>query len=142
MCTHVAGAPPRPAIPEHVPPAVRCVYSRTMRKRNAVGLVSAIVTAMACLLSSALAQDDAYPARAVRLIVSSLPGGNPDVMGRLLAERMGADFGKAVVVENVPGAGGALSANTAAKAAPDGYTLYFGDTGIMAIQPLLKPPIG
>jgi len=115
---------------------------KAMRKRSAIALLAAILAVTACLLSPALAQDDAYPARPVRLIVSSLPGGNPDVMGRLLAERLGQDFGKAVVVENVPGAGGALSANTAAKAAPDGYTLFFGDTGIMAIQPLLKPQIG
>jgi len=98
--------------------------------------------AVVCPLSAGLAQDDAYPARSVRLIVSSLPGGNPDVLGRLLADRMSGDLGKAVIVENVSGAGGALSAITAAKAAPDGYTLLFGDTGIMVINPLLKPDIG
>ena len=95
-----------------------------------------------CFLSTALAEDDSYPTHPVRLVVSSLPGGNPDVLGRLLAERMTGDFGKAVVVENVTGAGGALSAITAAKAPPDGYTLLFGDTGIMVINPMLKPDIG
>jgi tripartite-type tricarboxylate transporter receptor subunit TctC len=113
-----------------------------MRTRNAIAIVATVFAGMACLLSPARAQDDAYPSRPVRLIVPSLPGGNPDVMGRLLAERMGADFGKAVIVENVTGAGGALSAIAAAKAAPDGYTLLFGDTGVMAIQPLFKPDIG
>src|SRR5580700_10051159 len=100
-----------------------------------------VISAMAatvCLFSAALAQDDSYPAHSVRLIVSSLPGGNPDVLGRLLADRMSNDFGKSFVVENVTGAGGALSAIAAAKAAPDGYTLYLGDTGIMAINPLLE----
>jgi tripartite-type tricarboxylate transporter receptor subunit TctC len=94
------------------------------------------------LATAALAQDDSYPTHSVRLIVSSLPGGNPDVLGRLLAERMTGDFGKTIIVENVTGAGGALSAITAAKAASDGYTLLFGDTGIMAINPALKPDIG
>jgi len=95
-----------------------------------------------CLPSAALARDDSYPAHQVRLIVSSLPGGNPDVLGRMLADRMSRDFGKAIVVENVSGAGGSLSAATVAKAVPDGYTLLFGDTGIMAISPMIKPNIG
>jgi tripartite-type tricarboxylate transporter receptor subunit TctC len=104
--------------------------------------VIAAMAATLCLVSPALAQDDSYPAHAVRLIVSSLPGGNPDVLGRLLADRMSNDFGKSFAVENVTGAGGALSAIAAAKAAPDGYTLYLGDTGIMAINPLLNPDVG
>src|SRR4029077_3086680 len=104
-----------------------------------------VVTAMAAtifLSCAALAQDDSYPTHAVRLIVSSLPGGNPDVLGRLLADRMSNDFGKSFAVENVTGAGGALSAIAAAKASPDGYTLYLGDTGIMAINQLLNPDVG
>jgi len=104
--------------------------------------VIAATAATLCLVSPALAQDDSYPAHAVRLIVSSLPGGNPDVLGRLLADRMSNDFGKSFAVENVTGAGGALSAIAAAKASPDGYTLYLGDTGIMAINPLLNPDVG
>ena len=55
--------------------------------------VIAAMAATVCLISAALAQDDAYPAHSVRLIVSSLPGGNPDVLGRLLADRMSNDFG-------------------------------------------------
>src|SRR5580658_1527272 len=105
-------------------------------------LVVTAIAATVCLLSAALAQDDFYPTHSVRLIVSSLPGGNPDVLGRLLADRMSNDFGKSFVVENVTGAGGALSAIAAAKAPPDGYTLYLGDTGIMAINPLLNPDVG
>ena len=100
------------------------------------------IVAAACLISPAHGQDDPYPAHSVRLVVSSLPGGNPDVLGRLLADRMTGDFGKAVIVENVTGAGGAMSAATVAKAAADGYTLLFGDTGIMGINPLIKPDIG
>jgi tripartite-type tricarboxylate transporter receptor subunit TctC len=104
--------------------------------------VIAAMAATVCLFSTAFAQDDSYPAHAVRLIVSSLPGGNPDVLGRLLADRMSNDFGKSFVVENVTGAGGAMSAIAAAKAPPDGYTLYLGDTGILAINPLLNPDVG
>ena len=96
----------------------------------------------ACLASAAVAQDAGYPNHTVRMIVSSGPGGNPDVLARMLADRMGKDFGVAFVVENVTGAGGALSAITAAKAPADGYTLFSGDSGIMAINPLLNPTIG
>ena len=65
-------------------------------------------------LSPSLAQDASYPSRPVRLLVSSGPGGNPDILARLLAERMTQDFGHAVVVENVQGAGTALVALTEA----------------------------
>lgn len=103
---------------------------------------AAVVLMSALCVTPAAAQDDPYPVHSVRLVVSSLPGGNPDVLGRLLADRMTGDFGKAIIVENVTGAGGAMSAATVAKAPPDGYTLLFGDTGIMGIGPLIKPDIG
>jgi tripartite-type tricarboxylate transporter receptor subunit TctC len=109
-----------------------------MRVRS---ILAVFVTA-AALASAVFAQEANYPTHAVRLIVASGPGGNPDVLGRLLAERMTQDFGVAFVVENVTGAGGALAAITTAKATPDGYTLVSGDSGTMAINPLLNPKIG
>jgi tripartite-type tricarboxylate transporter receptor subunit TctC len=106
-------------------------------------LVLAIATAIVLGFSSAaFAQDGAYPTRPVRLLVASGPGGNPDILARLLGDRMTKDFGKPFVVENIPGVGGALLAVTEAKAAPDGYTLMVGDTGAMAINPALNPTIG
>jgi tripartite-type tricarboxylate transporter receptor subunit TctC len=109
---------------------------------RAVVLLLMACIATAVIATAAIAQDARYPNHTVRIIVSSGPGGNPDVMARMLADRMGKDFGVAFVVENVQGAGGALSAITAAKSAPDGYTLFSGDSGIMAINPLLNPKIG
>src|ERR1700722_18340120 len=109
------------------------------------GKIPVIAVAFAIALGlflPSLAQDGPYPSRTVRLLVSSAPGGNPDILGRLLAERMTQDFSKAVVVENVQGAGTALVALTTAKAASDGYTLMFGDSGNMAIIPALNPNIG
>src|SRR5580698_3179670 len=111
-----------------------------MQARTAV-IPAAFAIALG-LFSPALAQDASYPSRPVRLLVSSGPGGNPDILARLLAERMTEDFGHAVVVENVQGAGTAMVALTTAKAAPDGYTLMLGDTGNMAIIPALNPSIG
>ncbi len=110
--------------------------------RGKIPVAAATLATALALLSPSRAQDGAYPNHTVRLLVSSAPGGNPDILGRLLAERMGRDFGQAVVVENVQGAGTAMVALTTAKAAPDGYTLMLGDTGNMAIIPALNPNIG
>ncbi|MBV8110584.1 MAG: hypothetical protein JO012_12540 [Hyphomicrobiales bacterium] len=88
------------------------------------------------------AQDDVWPMRPVRLVAPSGPGGNPDVLARLLADKFGAAFGRPFVVENMPGAGGVVAANMVAKAAPDGHVLMFGDSGSLAINPALNPSLG
>jgi tripartite-type tricarboxylate transporter receptor subunit TctC len=88
-----------------------------------------------------MAQDE-YPTHPVRLIAPSGPGGNPDVLARLLAERFTTALGKPFIVENMPGAGGIVAANMVAKAAPDGHVLMFGDSGNMAINPALNPSLG
>ena len=100
------------------------------------------VIALALLPAPALAQDEAWPTRPVRLIAASGPGGNPDVLARLLAEKFTATFGKPFIVENVPGAGGIVAANMVAKSPPDGHVLMFGDSGAMAINPALNPSLG
>jgi tripartite-type tricarboxylate transporter receptor subunit TctC len=87
--------------------------------------------------SQAAAQDDAWPTRTVRLVAPAGPGGNPDVMARLLADKFTLAFGKPFIVENVPGAGGVVAANAVAKAPPDGHVLMFGDSGALAINPAL-----
>ena len=92
--------------------------------------------------SAAMAQDEPWPTHPVRLIAASGPGGNPDVLARLLAEKFAAAFGKPFVVENVPGAGGIVAANLVAKSPPDGHVLMFGDSGALAINPALNPSLG
>jgi tripartite-type tricarboxylate transporter receptor subunit TctC len=82
---------------------------------------------------------DAYPAKTVRVIAPAAPGGNPDVLGRMLAARLADMFGKPFVVENVPGAGGVVAAELLAHAAPDGHVLLLGDSGNLAINPVLQP---
>jgi tripartite-type tricarboxylate transporter receptor subunit TctC len=91
---------------------------------------------------AAMAQDEPYPTRTVRLIAASGPGGNPDVLARLLAEKFTAVFGKPFIVENMPGAGGIVAANLVAKAPPDGHVLMLGDSGALAINPALNPNLG
>ena len=97
---------------------------------------------LAMLSPAAMAQDDAWPTQTVRLIAPSGPGGNPDVLARLLAEKLSSKFGKPFIVENMPGAGGILAANIVAKAPPDGHMVMFGDSGNMAINPALNPNLG
>jgi tripartite-type tricarboxylate transporter receptor subunit TctC len=83
-------------------------------------------------LSSAFAQD--YPTKSVRIIVPSAPGGGYDVIGRLLAERLGQEFGQPFVVENRVGGGTVLGTQTAAAATADGYTLLIGGLANMAFN--------
>jgi tripartite-type tricarboxylate transporter receptor subunit TctC len=100
-----------------------------------------LAAALAALASPGMAQED-YPTHPVRLIAPSGPGGNPDILARLLAERFSASFGKPFIVENVPGAGGVVAAGMVARASPDGHVLMFGDSGSMAINPALNPSLG
>ena len=95
-----------------------------------VALVAAsIVLALGCILARA---DSEYPNRPVRLIAAAAPGGNPDVLARLLSQKLSGGFGKAFVVENVPGAGGVVAAKMVAATPPDGHVLMLGDSGAMA----------
>jgi tripartite-type tricarboxylate transporter receptor subunit TctC len=111
-----------------------------MRMKTSIAVA---LTLLFGLVSAATAaDDDAWPTHPVRLIAASGPGGNPDVMGRLLADKFSQAFGKPFIVENVPGAGGIVAANLVAKTQPDGYTLMFSDSGALAINPVLNPSLG
>ena len=77
------------------------------------------------------AQDASYPNRPVRIIVPFAAGGPPDVISRIVAQKLSERWGQQVYVENHPGAGGNTGTATAARAAPDGYTLYMMSTGFM-----------
>jgi len=79
-----------------------------------------------------------YPTRPVRLIVAFAPGGTTDLTARLLADAMQGPLGGSVVVENRPGANGAVGAEYVAKSDPDGYTLFFSTVGAVAINPSLR----
>ena len=81
-----------------------------------------------------------FPSRVVRLVVPYPPGGGTDVMARLLAQSLRDDLGQQVVVENRPGAGGALGAAEVARAAPDGYTLLLTAGGFVIAPSLMKAP--
>jgi tripartite-type tricarboxylate transporter receptor subunit TctC len=84
---------------------------------------------------------DNYPSKSVRLIAAAAPGGNPDVLARMLAAKLGDAFGRPFVVENLPGAGGVVAAEQVARAAADGHTLMLGDSGALAINVALNPKL-
>ena len=84
---------------------------------------------------------DSYPSKSVRLVVGAAPGGNPDVLARLIAPKLSDAFGRPFVVENVPGAGGAVLAEQVSRAPADGHTLMLGDSGALAISVALNPKI-
>ncbi len=97
---------------------------------------AAALMAMNALVADAFSQTG-YPDKPIRIVVPFLPGGSPDVIARLIGERMSRALGQPVVIENKPGANGIIGADTVAKAAPDGYTLLIADTGQMSINPSL-----
>ena len=79
----------------------------------------------------------AWPSRPLRLIVPFPPGGGTDILARIMAERLGARLGQPIVIDNRPGAAGNIGAEIAARAEPDGNTLFFASIGTAAINPTL-----
>ena len=84
--------------------------------------------AVTIMAAPALAQD--YPARTMTMVIPFSAGGPTDTVARLLAERMSADLGQQIIVENVTGAGGTLGADRVAKAEADGYTMLLHHMGM------------
>ena len=100
-------------------------------------------TSLACIIAVAgsallvapvltLAQSD-YPNKPVRLIIGFPPGGSTDIVGRIVAQKLGERLGQQLIVDNRGGAGGTIGADIAAKSAPDGYTLTVGTTSTHAV---------
>src|SRR5262245_34332573 len=104
-------------------------------------LIAVAFAAMAAAFAgSAGAQD--YPNRPITMVIPFAAGGPTDVLGRVLAARMGEILGQQMVVENVGGAGGMTGSNRVANAAPDGYQIVLGTVGTHAQgQTLFKKPL-
>jgi tripartite-type tricarboxylate transporter receptor subunit TctC len=92
---------------------------------------------LAMLFAVGAASAQAWPARQVRLVIPFPPGGATDIIGRIVAQRLSTALGQSVVVENKPGAGGAIGSDIVAKAAPDGYTILIGTSSTHSVAPAL-----
>lgn len=100
-------------------------------------LAAALATAMLAGMPQAVAQT--YPTKPINVIVPYAPGGNTDVVARIVLEHMGQTLGQALPIENIGGAGGTTGSSRAAKAAPDGYTILVGQMGTHGAAPALYP---
>ncbi|MFZ3322365.1 MAG: tripartite tricarboxylate transporter substrate binding protein [Usitatibacter sp.] len=98
------------------------------------------LVSIACLLPLAAAAQ-AYPAKPIRMIVPLAAASAVDNGARIVAEKMSANMGQAIVIENMPGASGQIGADRVAKAAPDGYTLGGFNDSIMTMLPNLGPKL-
>jgi len=93
-------------------------------------------------VQTAVAAESAYPTRPIRIIDPFPPGGATDFIDRIVSQKLSERFGQPVIVDNRPGAGGNLSADIAARATPDGYTLHMNLPSGMAMGRVLFPGLG
>lgn len=103
-------------------------------------LLSAVLTITVAAIAPAAAQKNAaadYPNRPVRLIVTFAPGASNDILARLIGGKLADEWGQNFVIDNRPGAGGAIAVNAVVKAAPDGYTLLLANSGPSVGTPML-----
>lgn len=105
--------------------------------RARLGMVALAATTWAGGVHAA----DVYPSKPITLVIPFSPGGSTDILGRLLAQKLGERMNATVVVENKPGANGTIGVDRVAKSAPDGYTVVLADVGGMAISTSLYPKL-
>jgi tripartite-type tricarboxylate transporter receptor subunit TctC len=109
---------------------------------NVIRGISPVLAVIAAVLLQPQALAQAYPTKSVRFIVPFAPGGNTDVQGRLIGQKLSEIWGQQVVIDNRPGAGGTLGVELASKAAPDGYTIVLASFGNILVGPSLYKKLG
>jgi tripartite-type tricarboxylate transporter receptor subunit TctC len=100
-------------------------------------LRAVLAAAVLALASFSAAAAQSYPSRPVTIVIGFPPGGAIDTIARLMAPQMSESLGQPIVIENKPGAGGAIGAAYVARARPDGYTIFMGTMGNFSISPSL-----
>jgi tripartite-type tricarboxylate transporter receptor subunit TctC len=111
-----------------------------MRLTSMLTCLLASVCAGSALAPLAAAQDQTgnYPNQTIRIVVPFSAGGATDITARIVAQKMTEDLKATIVIENKPGATGALAAEHVAKAQPDGYTLFMGTGSVNSVNPAVK----
>ena len=113
-------------------------------KRNsfAMPFIASLVSLHLAIPSQALGQlERLNPNKPVRLVIPAAPGGNPDVLARMMAQKLQISLGAPMIVDNQPGAGGVGAAIATSKSVADGHTLFFGGTGSILIPVALNPKL-
>src|SRR6188472_2206659 len=100
-----------------------------------------LVLLIAAMLFSPGAAADGYPAKPVKIITQGAAGSGPDVITRIVADRLGRSWGQQVAIINHPGAGGVMAGRAAASAERDGYTLYAPTITTFVILPEIQPTL-
>ena len=108
---------------------IKVIRMKSVHRRWILAAGLAVATGFVPVLAQT-----AYPSKPIRIIVPTAPGGGYDVIGRLVAERLGQELGQSIVVENRTGAGTLVGTQFVASAAPDGYTLVVGGLANMALN--------
>jgi tripartite-type tricarboxylate transporter receptor subunit TctC len=112
-----------------------------MMKKTLVSLAILFGAAISFTATSVLAQGSgaAYPNKTIKLVIPFPAGGATDILGRTLALKLSTALGQQVIVENKPGAGGTIGADSVAKATPDGYTILMATSSTHSIAPAINP---
>src|SRR5215218_3616949 len=97
----------------------------------------ALLVATSALLVAQSAFAQSWPQRPVTFIVSQAAGASPDVMARMIANKLSVALGQSFVIENKPGAGNVIGAQAAARSAPDGYTFFFATSAALVTNPYM-----
>ncbi len=101
---------------------------------STVSLWKKSLLVLACALTPLAASAQVWPTRQVKIVVTIGPGSSADILARIVADELGRRLGQAVIVENKPGAGGNIAADSVAKSTPDGYTLLMATISTHAIN--------
>jgi tripartite-type tricarboxylate transporter receptor subunit TctC len=111
-----------------------------LHKRRPILILLSVLGVLSLVLATAAAQT--YPGRPIRLVLPFAPGGPNDMSARIVADELTTMLGQSVIAENRPGGGGNLAAEAVAKAAPDGYTLFWAQDATHGINPTLYRKLG
>ena len=99
--------------------------------------IASLAAALSLALTLPSVAQEKWPSRPVTMVVSQAAGASPDVMARMLAEKLGKELGESVIVENKPGGGNVIGAQAVARAKPDGYTFFFATSAALVTNPFM-----
>lgn len=119
----------------------KTAINKTTLNKTALNKTLGSLALLALVSTGAPAYAQSYPTKPIRMVVPSAPGSGPDLIARVVAQKLTESLGKPVVADPRPGAGGSLGAEIVAKSPPDGYTLIMGSAGSHSVNSALYPKL-